>query len=180
MHLPILVLLAVSAVAVASLLWLASKNAAEERAEAYESLGRAMIDEGAAYVGLSESDGRAIGVNPSKGTVILGFLTADGVRTAEYPLGDIRDASWSIEGYTLSQPMGFVGFSQASAIRAANREALLQARAASGLSLELADVERPGVLINLDADEGRLRRCMEILTQAFEGRLPVPSRPISI
>lgn len=164
--------------AVATLLALAVRNRRQARPDPMDLLRRSLVDKGARFVGLSRPDRRAIGIDPSRWTLILARLTPDGVGTAEYPLDRVRDARWLVEGHDVLRAGPGVGLPRAMWIRAYNRAAMRHARAASGLFLDIADIDRPTESINLDGDEARLSRWLEILDQAFERRLPVPERPV--
>jgi hypothetical protein len=155
--------------------WRASRGPSRD-----QRIRSALAGRGADFLGLSEADGKGIGLAVARRTLILAESGPGGdVTASEHSLDLVGDVTWHVEVPSAANvygvgPAAFAGAVQATSLNAiARRDALLR----SGLRLPLGGDAPRDAHVCLDGDEGRMRRWASIIGEAREGRLPVPAEP---
>ena len=147
-----------------------------------ETLGESLAALGVDYAGVSTNDRKGLGYAVEPRRLFLVTLNPDGtVAASGHDLDRVREVTGRIESpdHVIVLGTGMSALSATVQARRFNAAAHREAVRRSGITIALADIETPTLRICLDGDETRIRRWVEILTQAREGSLAKPGSRVS-
>lgn len=135
-----------------------------------------MVSRGADFISFSKRDDKVLGYDVDRKMLIIEFEAKARHELLERPISRVRNVKWEIPGSNQIKTFGNVGFSGATDVAIHNIKDSFAVINSAGLTIQLADVDRPTVKINLDADQRRMVKWLEILQQAMDGELQKPGR----
>ncbi|MGU3479529.1 hypothetical protein [Methylobacterium sp. D48H] len=135
-----------------------------------------MISRGADYISSSKRDKKVLGYDVDRGMLIIEFGGRGRNELHEWPISRVRHVKWEIPGSNRIKSFGPIGLDAATSLAIHNVKDIYAVAHGAGLTIQLADIDRPIVKINLDADQRRMVKWLEILQQAMDGELQKPDR----
>lgn len=129
---------------------------------------------GADFISFSGRDDTVLGYDVDRSMLIIEFGGKTRHELLEWPISRVRRVSWEIPGSNRIETFGSVGLNAATGVAIHNIKDMYAVANGAGLTIQLADIDRPTVKINLDADQRRMKKWLEIMSQAMDGDLEKP------